>query len=366
MSLFVPMLARGRHAAQNPIRWKNLLIRTEAALRDLADPIEVAATLAAVRALTPDRLPATPQTRGLAVFAAPGWSRCFRVPFHVPELSAVGDRFLVAPLLDVAVPGQRFLVLALNQSQVRLFAGTRFGLEAMRADELPAGPASRSAARPRDVISRPGAFLAGRGGSGTGAVFYGRGGLDQQRHEETLQYFRTVDAMLPARTGGELPVVLLAGVGHLIALYRQVSRYPNLAPTALASDPARLSIAALHSSALALLEPQLRQDEIATAKRLRDLSGTGRTLCEPAEVLTAARAGRIDVLFLAEIVFARPSSRQAAVLRLAGGSCGVADQLDQAATECRAHGGRVFLVPADRMPCPSTPGGSPAAALLRY
>ena len=366
VSLFVPMTTCGRHAAQNPIRWKNLLVRTEAALRGSADPAEVAATLAAVRMLTPDRLPATPHTGGLAVFARPDWWRCFRVPFELPELSAVGDRFLIAPLLHVAVPAHRFLVLALNQTRVRLFTGTRFALEQIPADRLPAGPASPTAARTRDAMSRPDAFLAGRGGSRNGAVFYGRGGFDQQRHEETLQYFRTVDAMLPTIAGGERLPLLLAGVGHLIALYRQISRYRYLAPTSLASDPARLSTHALHSTAWDLLEPQLRHDESAAVKRFRDLSGTAWTLREPAQVLRAARAGRIDVLLLAETTFTRSSSHPPPVLKLANGSGSVADQLDQAAAHCLANGGRVYMVPAERMPHASAADESPVAALLRF
>jgi hypothetical protein len=284
----------------------------------------------------------------------------------MPELAAVGERFLVAPLLNVVSPGQRFLVLVLNRARVRLYRGTRFGLEEIPADELPAGPADPSADRRRDILDRPDAFVTGRGGSGSGVVFYGRGSFDQQRREEILQYFRTVESALSEFSDGGRAPLLLAGARDLIPLYRQVSRYPHLVDEALSIDPTQLSIETLHELAWIRVEPQFGRAQAAAARRYRDRAGTGWTLNEPAEVLAAAKMGRIDVLFLAASTFARPTANHPSVVRLTDAASSVADQLDQAAVHCLAYGGTVYLVPAEGMPDPSDAGGSAAAALLRF
>lgn len=366
VSLFTPQETCGTETAQNLIRWKNLLARTEAALRDVAQLAEVDATLAAVRRVTPERLFAAPPSTGLAVFARPGWSRCFQVPAGVPELSAVGDRFLVAPLLDIVSPSQRFLLLVLNQSVVRLFAGTRFGLDEIPTARLPSCPATSSERRRRDVTDRAGALPARRTGSRAGAIFHGGGSVGQQRHEATLRYFRAVDALLPDFASLNRPPLLLAGPSHLISLYRQLSRYPAMLDSALPMSPARLSIGALHRMAWTRVERQFRRAEKAAARRYRDLAGTGLTMSEPADISAAARAGRIDALFIAASTFTRPTSTRPPVLRLAGGTSSVADQLDHAAAGCLAYGGTVHLVPAERMPVADDAGRRPAAALLRF
>ena len=72
LSAFAPITSRGPRAAQNPIRWKNPLVHTEAALRDVVDPAQVEATPTAVRRLAPEHpvrrawtagRPSSPRTR---------------------------------------------------------------------------------------------------------------------------------------------------------------------------------------------------------------------------------------------------------------------------------------------------------------
>lgn len=366
VSLFAPVISWGPQAALDRIRWKTLLARTEAALRDVTEPAQAEAAFAAVRDIAPEARGTGQETRGVAIFARPGWARCFRLPVELPELAAVGERFLIAPLLDIVSPGQRFLLLVLNRARVRLYRGTRFGIEEVPADELPAGPADPSTDRRGDVLDRPEAFVTGRGGSRSGAVFYGRGSVDQQRREQILQYFRTVEATLRDFSDGDQAPLLLAGAADLIPLFRQVCRYPRLVDDALTIDPTRLSLDTLHELAWTRVEPQFGHAQAAAARRYRDRAGTGWTVSEPAEVLAAAETGRIDALFLAAPTFARRTANHPPVLRLTDETSSAADQLDRAAAHCLAYGGNVYLVPAERMPDPSRAGGSPAAALLRF
>jgi hypothetical protein len=140
----------------------------------------------------------------------------------LPTLAAVGGRFVLAPLLDVLMDGNRLLLLTLSQRQIRLFELTRFSIAESEV-AIPVG-AVPTAAEDRLSRGRPNAFLADRGGSGSGVVFFGQGaGADQRRDDEILRYFRTVDAAIrPHLDFSRLPL-LLAGAGNLVPIYRHAA-----------------------------------------------------------------------------------------------------------------------------------------------
>jgi release factor family 3 len=367
VSLFLPKVRRGPQTAQNAIRWKNLLARTEVALRDVAPIAEADATLQALRQAAEQKGFWRSEGSGLAVFAAPGWSRVLHTPSTLPELAAIGDRFLISPLLRSLSPGRRFLFLALDRAQARLFVGTRFGLEEAVGVQIPAGPGHASE-DPRQPAGRPEGFVADRGGSGKRVVFYGRGNPDQKQVEETLQYFRTVDAAVAQALDGDRSPLLLAGLVHLVSQYRQVTRYREIVEDVLVTDPSRLPIKELHRRAWLQIEPHLRGDESAAATRYRQLAGTGLTAHEPDAVLLAARSGQVESLFVSTSAMATPHDTNSVLLLGTGtGTPDVLDQLDEAAAACLAHGGAVYLVPPERMPAAAGRARTKvAAALLRY
>jgi hypothetical protein len=363
VSVFAPMQVRAPQTAQNPIRWVNQLRRAERALRADGLPVEqIDALVGPGYLLADDRMFWEHQRGGLAYYAAPGWTTWFRVPVELPELVAVGSRFVVGPLLEVLAAGGRFWVLTLSQRQVRLFEASRFTIDEVPAAELPAAAPARGPRRAGR--ERPDAFVAARGGAGSGGtVYFGRGTSPEQlRTAETARYFREVDAVLRARAAGTVaPPLLLAGDSPLLSLYRQASSYPALLDVALSGNAAEHPSETLHALAWMQLESELRAEESAAAAAYRRRAGTGRTAAEPDQVLEAALQGRVDTLLVSTAAFGSAPTADAAVLRVGAEPPSVADQLDRAAAACLAHGGTVHAVAPERMP-----GAGPAAALLRY
>jgi hypothetical protein len=199
------------------------------------------------------------ESHALAYFATPQWGRHFRLPIDVPTLAAVGGRFVLAPLLDVLMDGNRLLLLTLSQRQIRLFELTRFSIAESEV-AIPVG-AVPTAAEDRLSRGRPNAFLADRGGSGSGVVFFGQGaGADQRRDDEILRYFRTVDAAIrPHLDFSRLPL-LLAGAGNLVPIYRQASSYINTVEDAPIGNPDELSVPDLRAQAWARASATTRRD----------------------------------------------------------------------------------------------------------
>ena len=149
VSLFLPTHRVATEDRTDPLRWKNLLQRCETALTETR-PGQVG-----------DRRPARPRlgscTRtawewqhmgdGLAMFLGRGEPRSYRLPFSVPELAVVGERYVTGPLLRAVTHDSDFLMLALSQRDVRLLQGTAERVEQVRLRDVPSDL--------REVMERP-------------------------------------------------------------------------------------------------------------------------------------------------------------------------------------------------------------------
>jgi hypothetical protein len=161
------------------------------------------------------------------VILGPDGPRHLRVPLRLPELVTVGDRFVVRPRLPLLSAGGHFHVLALNQDEIRLFHGTRVGLDQVQLDGLPLAVWLTMPRRRPQVH----AFLAEWGGTGGRAVFHG--GDDYDAKPLILQHFRRVDQALRELLAGDPAPVVLAGVRFLQAIYHQANTHPELVPAGI-------------------------------------------------------------------------------------------------------------------------------------
>lgn len=351
VSVFLPTHRAGPQTERNDIRLKNLLRQAEQTLID--DGVSAAATdqmLEPGRHLLNRAQPGDRLSDGLAVFLEPGGIRHFRVPLRLPELVAVGDRFLTRPLLPLLSAGGHFYVLALNQDEIKLFRGSRYGLDEVPVDGLPLAvwltmPRRRTAVH---------AFVADRGGTGGRAVFHG---MEDDTTPLVLQHFRRVDRALREVLQSDTTPVVLAGVRSTQALYRQINTHPGLVGDGVDGSPRDLSLDRLHRLAWPLMEPVLCDAETVATATYRELRGTGRTCTDPTEVCAAAREGRIETLFIRTDV---PGTSKRTVIRLHENTNAI-DHLDDAAIATLRHSGTVYAVPRDRMPDTTT-----MAATLRY
>ncbi|AVT37797.1 hypothetical protein [Plantactinospora sp. BB1] len=345
ISLYVPTQRGGPATARNRIRLRNLLRHTERVLR--ADGIGVGRLDAVLgpawQLLDPPRSWDQPSD-GLAVFLGPDEVRQLRVPLRLPELVTVGDRFVVRPLLPLLSASGRFCVLTLTHDEIRLFEGTRRGLDEVALEGLPLA-VWLTMPRPQQHAH---AFLAGGAGAGGGTLFHDGG--DQETTQRVLQHFQRVDQALGDLCHqGQVPLVL-AGVRSLQALYRRANTYPRLLPTGVDGSPRGMPVDVLHRLSWALVEPMLRRDEAAAAATYRRLRGTGRTTVDPREVLTAAQQGRVEALFLSTDAPGHATGVDAGPLVRLAETLQPADELDLAWVATLRHRGEVHALAPSRMP----------------
>ena len=355
VSIFMPTSRGSQSMDANRILLKNQLKRAEAELRELdLRPSHIDAILGPTRGLLDEPLFWAGASDGLALFASIAGTRLFRLPLQLPEVVAVGNRFVIWPLLPLLTTSGHYYVLTLSHFDGHLFQASRFGidevpLERIKLDERTAIPEAR---RPQA------AFVGAR----TGRLHSGVGGaVSPDRKTLTLERLRLVDeALRHALAGGRAPLVL-AGVSYLRALYERVNHYPYLLSAGIGGSPRDITLEQLRQRSWEIVEPVLRQPEALAANQYLRLRGTGRTMTRPAEVYAAALEGRVETLFVSSDVSGwRPSNGGPAVVRLAEAMTD-GELVDLAALATLRNSGSVFAVPDRRMPEQTL-----AAAVLRF
>lgn len=333
LSVYFP--TRHGSSDQGPIRLKNLLREAEQKLTAGAVPPAAGHDLlAAARRLLEDEVFWRSQGDGVALFAAPGTSRAFRLPAAFPELVEVGDHFHVKPLLPLVDGDGRFYVLALSQKRARLYRGTAHRFEEVSVPAVPQGieEALRTHDRDEPLVfhTRP------TSGGGWAAIFHGHGvGIDDHK-DDLLRYFRQVDRGLHEVLHAERAPLVLAAVEALWPIYREANRYPHLLQQGVSGCPDHAGPAELHEKAWAVVGPVFLGPQRKAAAVYDRLAGTGRTTADLEEVLRAAREGRVETLFVARD-------------REQWDESGVG-LLNQAAVHVLRHGGAVYAVDPHEVP----------------
>jgi hypothetical protein len=354
VSMFVPTRRGIQNLDTNRITLKNQLKSAEAELVHMGlRPTQIEAVLGPTRALLEESMFWTAASDGLAVYAGLAGTRLYRLPLQLPALVAVGNRFVVWPLLPLLTTSGHYFVLTLSHFEAHLFQGTRFAL-----GEVPLGQISLEHEL-RAGLRRPQAAFVG---AGTGRLHRGVGGaVAPDQKILTAERFRRVDDMVREVLAADQAPLVVAGVGYLRALYERVNNYPHLLAAGVEGSPRGMTLDELRSRSWGLVEPVLRAPEIAAVSQYLRLRGTGRTLAAPADVYSAALEGRVETLFVSSDVsgWRAPDGERGAV-RLAEAMTD-GELVDLAALATLRNSGSVFAVAEDRMPEHSL-----VAAVLRF
>ena len=287
------------------------------------------------------------QARSLAVFAAPGLLRTFRLPNRLTSVVEVGDRFYVKPLLRAVSFPQAAFVLALAAGSVRL-------VEILREDQpftvavpdLPSDAAS--AAGKASIADRsPSARLQGSEG----------------QKVRLRQFARKVDNALRGVIGGlELPLIL-AATEPLESIYRSLNSYPHLVDSAIRGNPERASDDELAAAARTVLDEVYARELSAVQQLFEQRFSQDRASTDVATVARAATYGAVDtaVVDIDQKVPGHVDEDSGAVALAPDDDASSYGVVDEIARRVLLSGGRVLAVRG-----PDVPGGGPLAAILRH
>lgn len=362
LSLYVATSRPGVRTEQGAIRLKNLLGRAGVELRVRGlDETAIESLTGPLEDLLGDSSFWNTQEEGMALFRAPGFTQVFHLSRAFAERCVIGDRFFLKPLLPLVAEDDAFYVLALSQNEVRLLEAT---CRVVRRLELKDFPHSLTEAlgeqKTPQYLSYHTASSAPAGA--LPAVYHGRGVGVGSGKDELHRYLLQVEVAVRGLLAGRASPLVLAGAEPLPSIYREVSGYPHVAAPVILGNPEHLSDEELRDRAWQLLQPAFSEVRRRAAERFGELAGTGRASNDVAEIVPAARHGRVEALFLAcdKDVWGRLDATEKVLVHPAPEE-GDEELLDAAALFSLRHGGMVYGLDRGEVP-----GGGDLAAVFRY
>jgi len=365
LSLYQPTHRHHPGNQEDPIRFRNLVKELDQSLRKKYSPEEIRPLLEPFEALSRNHNFWNHTTDGLVVFGARGLFQVFGLQRTTHQLAVVADSFHTKPLLRLLQSADRFQVLALNLHEIKLFEGNRDALneidlapeirdERFKVIVASGGEIDLAPQVPRTLtealgeeLTEPHQTVASNGGTGGASVVMRHGQSDEER------FFRIVDRAILASHSqpSGLPLILAALPQHQDQ-FRKHSQNPFLLEEGIRIHPDAMPMKEFLERGWNIFEPlyqarlaKLVDDfEVAKSKMLG--------LEDVKQVAQAAAAGRIATLLIeADRQIPGRIDGAAGEVKLKDLSHPeVDDLLDDLGELVLKTGGRVVVVPADRMP----------------
>ncbi len=352
LSLYQPTHRRHPENQQDPIRFGNLVKELEASLRQKYPSVETRLLVEPFAALADDPDFWNHTLDGLAVLRAPSLFQVFQLQRPVSELAIVADSFHTKPLRRFLQSVDRYQILGLSLRKIRLFEGSRDVLDEI--DPAPGVPRTITEAL-GDELTEPHQTVASYGGVGgvSTSMRHGHGGKNDEADIDADRFFRAIDRAVHEHHSqpSGLPLILAALSEHHHR-FHQVCHNPFLITEGLTINPDGLSIDELRKNAWQVFEPQYQArlatlaDEFAVAKS----KGLGSD--EMAQVAQAAAAGRVATLLIESdrLIAGRLDGATGRLETANLSDPQIDDLLDDLGDLVGKMGGRVLVIPAERMP----------------
>jgi len=356
ISIYLPTQPGLPGLEQNPIRFKSLLGETKRELMELGlDEGRVHDYLDPLSGLVEKHGFWEHQESGLAVLYAGDEPTKVHLPYDVPELAIVNERYHLRPLLRLFEENGCFYVLSLSEATVRLFQGDCYGLSEVT---LPDVPRSFDEFTRFDDPERQLQFHTGtaeRSSSGQrAAVFHGQGGgIDKTQEKRRLAgYCSAVSTSVARRLGGQTAPLLIAATDPLLGLYRQANTYAGLREEPIHHHADALSPEKLHAHALEALEPVLDKNKRQAIEQYSRLVGTSQSSDDLERNILATHDGQVETLLIRQDChrWGRFHPEERTIERHDTRRPGDEDLLDRAGVEAQAHGSAIFTLTDEEMP----------------
>ena len=364
LSLYQPTHRYAPGNQQDPIRFVNLVRELEESLLQQFAKDEIQQILEPFQALAKNHDFWNHSLDGLAVLAARGMFRVYKLQRPVDELAVVADSFHIKPLLRILQSADRYQILGLSRKQIKLFEGNRDALDEIE----PAQGVPRTMIDALgEELTVPSQTVASYGGVGVGhsPIHHGHGGGEPEVDIDAERFFRAVDRAIMTQHSqpSGLPLILAALPEHH-HMFHSVSHNPFLMRESINSYPDSLSsIAELRQRAWQLMEPHylarldILVEEFGNAKA-DDLGDDDLT-----HVAKAVVGGRVSKLLIEACreVPGRINTETGNIEMSKLSNPKVNDILDDLGRLTLTMHGQVVVVPSERMPTKSG-----IAAIYRY
>jgi hypothetical protein len=211
ISLYQPTHRQHPDNEQDPIRYRNMLVRMETSLQAKYPTREVRALVEKFQALAHDNRFWNHRTDGLAIFRSPETFEIFELQRPIRELLVVAGSFHTKPLIRVLQSADRYQVVCLTRHEAKLYEGNRDGLDPVELTNVTSTIADALGDKRSPPTQMVGSYGTRTGGGGT-AVHHGHGPQTDTVEADMIRFFRAVDRGILEHHSrpSDLPLMLAA------------------------------------------------------------------------------------------------------------------------------------------------------------
>ena len=352
LSLFQPTHRHHPGNQQDPIRFRNLVKVLGASLRRRYSTEDADELLAPFHALGRDHAFWHRTLDGLAIFGAHGRFDAYGLQRPVAEFAVAAGSFHVKPVIRFLQSADRYQVLGVSGSAVRLFEGSRDAL-----DEITLAPGVPRTLTEALGAERTASHVAMRSlGAGQGRVYHGRGAARDEVRADLERFFRIVDRSVRERHSrpSGLPLLLAALREHQ-AVFRGISRNPLLMLHPINLNPDTIAADDLRPRAWQAFEPEYTTRVRALVEAFQNAESRGRGTRVLHDAGVAVASGRVAQLLIAadRQIPGRLDGATGRVSLAALGEPDVDDLLDDLGERVLMAKGEVVVIPHAQMPTES-------------
>jgi hypothetical protein len=369
VSILLPISTKPPESDQNIVRLKELYRRGIDLLTENGlNPEGAERFLQPVEALLEDPKSLLRPAETLVFFIDEDSASLVEIPYRIDSQVAVGNRFVLKPLLPLIQHDSTFTVACLNRGQVTVYKGTRLGIREVKVPNMPTTL--------QDVVkfddpekslqhhtAKSGAAK-GRSGSSPVPAMHGQGLPSDLEKSQNERFFREVANAIRKYLANERSPLVLFGVDENIGLFKSATDWGDQEVLSVHHDPKDWSKADILRHATDLLMPYWERKISEKVERLEEACGKDTAIIDTAKCVLAAAHGRVEMACVAsdrtEPGVCQPEKMQVEFVEADAAGCAL-DLLDTIAFETIQHGGEAFALPADKIPGPGN-----SAATVRF
>ena len=285
---------------------------------------------------------------GLAVLRNADTFKTINLPVSTPELTVVADSFHTKPLRKYLQSVDRYHVLGLSLHDYQIYEGNRHSLTEL---ELPAGTPNNIKEALGDIITDRDYAVASYGDVGN--MHQGHGGRTEEMDIDAERFFRfvakTINDHYSSPSG--LPLILAALPEHH-NLFHKVSNIHSLLPDGIDVNPKSVEMDELAKHAWNVMEPYYNKiiDKACDVYQQAKSKGIGSEIIS--DVAAAAAEGRVDTLIVEadRLIPGKIINDSGHIKNDDLDNPEIDDLLDDLGELVTKMGGKVMVIPKDKMP----------------
>jgi hypothetical protein len=358
LSLYQPTHRRRPENQRDLIRYRNLVKVLEKTLLQKYSKSDIQPLLAPFLAQADNRDFWNHTFNGLAVLGSRDFFRVYKLQSPVAEMAIVADSFHIKPLRRILQSADRYHILGLSRHNIRLFEGNRDVLDEI---ELVSGVPWTMTDVLGEELTEPHHSAASFGSVGGS---HGHGGKESEVDEDAKRYFREIDRSILeyySKPSG-LPLILATLPEHK-SIFHQVSHNPYLLETGIDIHPDSLSTDDLRLRAWQVMEPRYQAKLTNLVEDFHQSKSQDIGHDDLTQVAKAIVEGRVSSLLIEadREIPGRVDETTGIIVLDDLTNPEVNDVLDDLSSLTLKNGGKVVIIPAEKMPVETG-----IAAIYRY